>query len=75
VASVTPILYLSNPLTIGQERYLAYAIGLPSDAELGTPWRLREGIRIPGSGEPVIDAGIADRAGIGIGDPVIILGQ
>jgi putative ABC transport system permease protein len=75
VASVTPILYLSNPLTIGQERYPAYIIGLPPDAEFGTPWRMREGTRIPGEDEAVIDASIADKAGIGIGDSVTVLGQ
>lgn len=37
VASVTPILYLTNNVVAGDERNLAYIIGLPDNAEFGGP--------------------------------------
>jgi putative ABC transport system permease protein len=75
VEAVTPIAYLTNSILIGQERYPAYVIGLPPDASRGTPWRMHDGAAIPGIGETVIDASIADKAGVGIGDTVTILGE
>jgi putative ABC transport system permease protein len=38
VASVTPIMYLTNNVIIGEDRNLAYIIGLPAEAALGSPW-------------------------------------
>lgn len=75
VESVTPILYLTNMIAIGQERNLAYVIGLPPDAEIGRPWRVVEGDSIPAAKEAIIDRGIAVKSGVGLGDKVKILGQ
>lgn len=75
VESVTPILYLTNMIAIGQERNLAYVIGLPPDAEIGGPWRVVEGVVIPAAKEAIIDRGVANKSGVGIGDKVKILGQ
>jgi putative ABC transport system permease protein len=43
VALVTPILYLSNNVVVGQERNLAYIIGLPENAQFGGPWKVSSG--------------------------------
>src|SRR4030067_1156098 len=75
VASVTPILYLSNMIVAGDERNLAYIIGLPEKAEFGTPWRISSGRSLPGEGEAIIDRNVAEKSGIGLGDNVEILGE
>jgi putative ABC transport system permease protein len=75
VASTTPILYVTNVVVAGDERSLAYIIGLPSDAQAGTPARVVEGHAIPGPGEAVIDRGVAIKSGVGLGDEVRILGR
>lgn len=74
VSSVTPILYLSNMVVVGDERNLAYIIGLPENARMGGPWNLPVGRGNPGSGEAVIDRNIAEKSGVGVGDYVEILG-
>ncbi|HSB65326.1 MAG TPA: hypothetical protein VLD65_02035, partial [Anaerolineales bacterium] len=38
VSSVTTILYLPNMVVVGDERNLAYIIGLPENAAMGGPW-------------------------------------
>ena len=75
VATVTPILEATDTVAAGNERGVAYVIGLPSDAQFGGPWNLAAGRGLPGSGEVVVDAGFARKAGIGIGDPVTVLGR
>lgn len=75
VASVTPILYMTNMLVVGEQRSLAYVIGLPTGAEAGAPWRVVAGARIPERGTAVIDADVARQGGIGLGGVVTILGQ
>ena len=70
----TPILYLTNRVEIGDQRNLAYIIGLPADARAGRPWQVAAGTDLPGPGEAVIDRVIADQGGVGLGDPVAILG-
>ena len=75
VQSATAILYLTGYFEIGNERDLAYIIGLPKDVEAGGPWRIVEGKETPGSKEIVIDRGIAKRAGVGIGDQAKVLGE
>ncbi len=74
VATATPILYLTNRVEIGDQRNLAYIIGLPADARAGRPWQVAAGTDLPGPGEAVIDRVIADQGGVGLGDPVAILG-
>lgn len=75
VASVTPIMYLTNMVVVDQERYLAYVIGLPPDAAAGGPWRVAKGVSIPAAGEVIIDRGVAEKSGVAIGTKVKILGQ
>jgi putative ABC transport system permease protein len=75
VADVVPILYLSNMVVIGEERNLAYVIGVPEDATYGSAWAVEIGKAVPGHGEAVIDRGVAEAAGVGLGDPVEIFGR
>ncbi len=75
VATVTPILYLTNRVEIGDQRNLAYVIGLPPGAQTGRPWRVAEGSDLPATGEAIVDRVVADQAGVGLGDPVTILGR
>ncbi len=75
VESVTPILYVTNMVIIGDERNIAYIIGLPEDAGMGGPWEVVEGSGRPGAGEAVVDGGIAKNSGAGLGDEVKIMGR
>jgi putative ABC transport system permease protein len=75
VASVTPILYMTNMVVAGDQRSLAYIIGLPPDAKAGGPWQVAAGTGMPRSGQAVIEAEIARQAGVGLGGRVTILGH
>ncbi|MBI3739511.1 MAG: ABC transporter permease [Chloroflexi bacterium] len=75
VASVTPILYLTNNVVAGDERNLAYIIGLPEGAEFGGPWKISSGRSLPGKDEAIIDRNVAEKSGIALGDKVEILGK
>lgn len=77
VASVTPIKYVTDTMDVGpkQDRYAVYVIGLPPGATMGGPWRVARGVSIPAQGQAVIDRGVAEKYGLGIGDKVKILGQ
>jgi putative ABC transport system permease protein len=75
VQAVTPILYLPNMVVIGEERNLAYIIGLPEDAVMGGAWQIAAGRGQPGAGEAIIDHNIAEKSYVGVGDEVEILGR
>ncbi len=75
VESVTPILYVTNVVSIGDSRNVANIIGLPDGAAVGGPARVVEGRAAPGPGEALIDRSIAAKAGVGMGDTVKILGR
>lgn len=75
VRTVTPILYLSNVIVIGDERNLAYIIGLPEDANTGMAPKIADGKRIPEPGQAVIDHKVAEASGVSVGDKVEILGR
>jgi len=75
VSAVTPILYLPNMLVVGDERNLAYIIGLPENASIGGPWDVPMGRGNPGPGEAVIDRNVAEKSGVSLGDDVEILGM
>jgi putative ABC transport system permease protein len=62
VASVTPILYLTNVVDLGEARNLAYVIGLPPRPVVGGPWRVVAGKSAPSVGEAVIDRGVAEKS-------------
>lgn len=75
VQAVTPILYISNMVVIGDERNLAYIIGLPEEAVMGGPWQIAAGNSQPNPGEAIIDRSLAEKSGVGVGDDVEILGR
>jgi putative ABC transport system permease protein len=75
VDSVTPILYLTNNVVAGDERNLAYIIGLPENAKLGKPWNVLIGRHLPTEGEVIMDRGVAEKSAVGLGDDVEILGE
>ncbi len=77
VAAVTPIMYLTDTMDVGpnQDQYSIYVIGLPQGATMGGPWRIARGVSIPADGQTVIDRGVAEKYGLGIGDKVKMLGQ
>lgn len=75
VDSVTPIHYVANNIVVGDERNLAYIIGIPEGARFGGPWRIASGRSLPGEGEAIIDGNVAEKSGIRLGDKVKILGE
>jgi len=75
VAAVSPILYLTNNVVAGDERNLAYIIGVPEKADFGGPWEISSGRSMPAEGEVIIDGGVAAKSGIALGDTVEILGE
>lgn len=75
VASVTPILYVSNVIVAGESQNLAYIIGVAPNAKAGGPWRLVAGEPWPGARETIIDRNVAQKSGIALGDTVEILGR
>lgn len=75
VASVTPVLYMTNVVVSGDNRHLAYVIGLPARATTGGPWRIVAGKALPGSREAIIDRGVAEQSDINLGDKIKILGE
>jgi len=75
VASVTPILFASDIVRVGEARGNAYVVGLPPDAATGVPPESSAGAVIPGPGGAIIDQRVAEQANLGIGDTVTILGQ
>jgi putative ABC transport system permease protein len=75
VALAEPILYTTDSMSAHDERGWAYVIGLMPGATMGGPWDVVEGSGRPGPGEAVIDRRFAQRAGVGLGDPVIMLGR
>lgn len=74
VAEVTPILYSTDTIAAGNDRAVAYVIGLPADAAMGMPWNVVDGADRPGPGEVIVDRGFASKAGVSIGDDVTVLG-
>jgi putative ABC transport system permease protein len=74
VADVTPILYVTDTIAAGDERAIAYVIGLPTGAAIGGPWGIAQGSNLPRAGEVVIDARFAEGAGVSIGDSITVLG-
>ena len=75
VAAAEPILYTTDAISAGDERGWAYVIGLTPSASMGGPWDVVEGAGQPGPGEAVIDRRFAQRAGVGLGDQVSMLGR
>ena len=74
VAAVSPLLEATDTIAARDNRAVAYVVGLPAGASMGGPWDIVEGRGDPGRGEIVVDRGFARTAGVGIGDPVEVLG-
>lgn len=74
VAEATPILYSTDTIAAGNERAVAYVIGLPADAPMGGPWDVVEGSDRAGPGEVIVDRGFARKAGARLGDRITVLG-
>ncbi len=74
VRTVTPILYLSSVLAYGENRAFAYVIGIKPDAEIGGPWEITAGTARPEPGTIVLDQGLAQNWGLGLGDQIEVLG-
>lgn len=75
VDSVSPILYIANNVIAGDERNLAYIIGLPERAKIGGPWNVSSGRSLPQEGEAIMDHSVAEKSGVRLGDKVEILGE
>lgn len=75
IASVTPVLFASDIIAVGDTRASAYIIGLPPDATTGVAPAVASGAAMPGPGGAVIDEGLVDAAGLDLGDTVTILGR
>jgi putative ABC transport system permease protein len=75
VDSVSPILYVANNVIVGDERNLAYIIGLPEKAGFGGPWNVSSGLNLPREGEAIMDRSVAEKSGVGLSDMVEILGE
>lgn len=75
VATATPILYMTEEVTMGRDRRWAYIIGLPENPAAGRPWRVVAGSALPGAGEVILDRSQAAASGVGLGDPVRIFGR
>lgn len=74
VADVTPILEATDTIAAGDERAVAYVVGLPGGATMGGAWDIVEGSSEVSQGQVIVDRGFARRAGVGLGDEVMVLG-
>lgn len=74
VATAMPILEATDTISAGDERAVAYVIGLPADASMGGTWDVVEGRGQVGPGEIVVDRTFARKAGVTLGDEVDVLG-
>ena len=70
VKDITGVLYTGGNLVSGEDSIIGYIIGVDPQAEIGGPWKLVEGRQNPGQGEIVIDAELAKRLGVELGDEV-----
>lgn len=74
VASVVPVISQYAVLDLGQSKQFAVVVGY-DPAQGGGPWALREG-RLPGADdEVVLDAALADRHDVHVGDTFGLMGQ
>lgn len=74
VADATPILYVSNAVESGTDRWFSYIVGLRAGSPRGGPWALA-GSATPGPGEAVIPEVMAEKGGLALGDAVTVLGR
>lgn len=75
VVAATPFLYVLNVVSAHGKQQLVYVIGVPRNAQMGTPWERGQGISVPRHGQAVIDSTAASSLGTTLGSPVTILGH
>lgn len=75
VESAEPLLYVTDTLGLGDDRFVAYVMAPQPGASMGLPWRVSQGRAAPRSGEVLIDAAIAKQAGVEVGDQATVRGR
>lgn len=70
VKDVTGVIYTGGIIETGGESILGYFIGVDPEAEIGGPWKLVAGEAHPQPGEIIIDAEMAKRYRLKLGDQV-----
>ncbi len=74
VKKVTPILYTTDYLVIGDNRSVAYVIGF-REGEKGGPWVMDKGTDKLKKGEIIIDRNIAAKNDVSLGDKLTVFGS
>lgn len=74
VRNATGLLYASGALALGDEPAYSYLFAVDEDAPFGQAWEMAAGNPNPGPSELVIDADLARRYGLALGDTVSLLG-
>jgi len=72
VAKVTPILYLNSVVEAGGRAWFSFIVGLDPDDPRAGPWAMAQGRAIPGPGEAVVPAVLAEMTGLKLGDQIRI---
>lgn len=75
VQDAVPILYATDMIQANGTESIAYVFGVPDNTPLGRPWGIVEGKDMPGPGEVIIDHSVAAKAGLRVGDDVMVLGR
>jgi len=75
VKDITGVLYSGGNLESGEDSILGYIIGVDPQAEIGGPWKLVEERQNPERDEIVIDAELAKRLGVELGDNLSLYDQ
>lgn len=74
VAEAAPLRYVSSVMVKDEKQYLAYVVGVPEGATMGTPPNVTRGDGYPKPGEMILD-GALRQEGAQVGDTVRILGS
>lgn len=76
VKRVTPILYQSIVVNMGDWESFTYVVGLlPKSKERAGPWKMAKGRQIENPGETVIPDVLSEITGVGIGGSISIAGK
>jgi putative ABC transport system permease protein len=74
IHSAVPLLYASAGVDLGGEVVYSYVFAVDNDSPFGGPWKMAGGSRSLEPDEVIIDADLADRYGLELGDRINILG-
>lgn len=72
VRKATPILYVNTVVKSGGRNWFAYVVGLTPNSSRAGPWAMASGRAVPGDGEIVVPAQLAEIAGVKLGDQATI---